>query len=362
MKRPLALLVALVAVASIVSGCGSNGGPSTLRDAATMRYTLKGKHHTLHVSRARLLSEVRSLVDNAPFAKILKDQDFTVSHDLSADSKITAIWLSQLIQQETIDALFASRHLRVTADGRSNAAKTAAQLFPGEAVFPAFSAKFRAILTDRQARTEAVVASYADTSEAGAKAYFRSHQAQFGCASGKNVAHILLPTNAAAQAVVDQLAAGSSFETIAREKSTDTQSGAQGGSLGCLNSGQFIPAFQTAADAAPIGTPVGPVRSSAGFHVILVTKAPPTKFEDVRAQVVEAVQQDGSQKFGAAVNALYKRYKVHLDPRFGTWGVTTGSQGQPVYQVTPPKAPAPATSRDGTTTTVTVAAAPTGSP
>ena len=88
---------ARAAVAAVVS--------STLNDAATMRYTLKGKHHTLHVSRARLLSEVRSLVDNKPFAKFLKSQTppFKVSHDLSADSQLTAIWLTQLIQQETID-------------------------------------------------------------------------------------------------------------------------------------------------------------------------------------------------------------------------------------------------------------------
>jgi hypothetical protein len=56
-----------------------------------------------------------------------------------------------------------------------------------------------------------------------------------------------------------------------------------------------------------------------------------------------------------ALNALFKKLKVHVDPRFGTWGVVTDSQGQSSYRVTEPKAPKPATSREGTTTT-TVAA------
>jgi hypothetical protein len=63
----------------------------------------------------------------------------------------------------------------------------------------------------------------------------------------------------------------------------------------------------------------------------------------------------------AAVNALFKKFKVHVDPRFGTWGTVTNSQGQSTFRVTEPKAPKPATSREGTTTT-TVPAAANGSP
>ena len=145
MKRPLKLLVAIVAVASVGAGCSSGGaGSSTLRDAATMRYTLKGEPQTLHVSRARLLSEVRSLVNNEKFAEFLKTQDFEVSKDLSASTRLTAIWLTQLIQQETIDSLFESRHLKVTAAQRAQAAKDAAGFFPGEDIFPAFSKEFQA--------------------------------------------------------------------------------------------------------------------------------------------------------------------------------------------------------------------------
>ena len=110
MKRLLALFVAASLVALAGSACSS-----TLSDAATITYKAKGSTHELHVTRDDLLSEVRKIVDNKPFAAWLKQNKFTVTSDLSADSKISAIWLSQLIHEEAIDALFASRHLRVTA-------------------------------------------------------------------------------------------------------------------------------------------------------------------------------------------------------------------------------------------------------
>jgi hypothetical protein len=322
-----------------------------------MRYTLKGEHHTLHVSRALLLSEVRSLVNNKPFATFLKTQQFEVEKDLSNDTRLTAIWLTQLIQQETIDSLFESRHLRVTAAQRKQAATDAAGFFPGETVFPAFSKKFQTTLIERQARSAAVAASYADTSERAGKAYFREHQAEFACASGKNVAHILVPTQVAAQAIVDQLAAGGSFATIAADKSTDPGSARNGGALGCLTAGTFVPGFETAAQSAPLGTPVGPVRTQFGFHVILVTKAPAPTYESERGKVTSALEQQGRQAFSAAVTDLFKRFKVRIDRRFGTWGLTPNAQGQPIYQVSPPKAPTPATSREGTTTTTAPVAA-----
>jgi parvulin-like peptidyl-prolyl isomerase len=366
MKRPYALLIALVVVALVGTGCASNGASSTLNDAATMTYTVKGQTHTLHVSRARLLSEMRSLVDNEPFAKLLKSSNppFVVNHDLSADSKLTAIWLTQLIQQATIDELFASRHLHVTAAIRQQAATDVPNVFKqgDPTVFNAFDKKFKTTMTDRRARLEALLASYVDTSDAAGEAYFQSHSAQFGCASGKDVAHILVKTPAEAQAIEVQLTAGASFATLAKAKSTDTGSASSGGALGCLTAGEFVAPFQTAAEAATIGVPTAPVHSSFGYHVILVTKAAPTTYADVKTQVTQALQQAGSKKLSDAVDALFKEYHVRVDQRFGTWGHTTDAQGAVTYSVTEPQAPKPATSRDGSTTTTTVPASATGSP
>jgi hypothetical protein len=363
MKRPLALLVAAVIVTLAGSGCGG-GNPalsSNLNDAATLSYTLAGSKHVRHISRDRLLSEVRNIINNKPFAIFLKEQKFEVSRDVRADARITAIWLSQLIQGEAIDALLDSRHVKVSPAIRSHAATNVVKAFPSPDIFPAFSAKFRATLTDRQARTEALLASYVDTSDAAAAAYFRAHESQFGCPSGKEVAHILVATRAAAQGILDQLRAGGSFAELAKQ-STDP-SGAQGGRLGCLTPNKFTEAFQRAAEAAPLGTPVGPVQTQYGYHVILATKAAAPSYAAARTQVLQAMQEEGTQNAATAIRALMKRLNVHLDRRFGTWGPVPNGQGQSIYEVTPPTPPKPRSTRESTTTTVPNApTAPNGSP
>lgn len=358
MKRSFSLFVAAVVFTLVGAACGG----STLSDAATLSYKVKGQNKTLHVSRDALLSEVGSIIADKPFATFLKQQKFTVNTDLSADSKLTAIWLSQLIQQQAIDALFASRHVKVTPAVQTQAAKDVVSSFPTADIFPAFNPKFRATLTDRQARSEALLASYIDTSDAAAQAYYRAHTSQFGCPSGRNVSHILVATKAAAQGIIDQLKGGASFATLAKQDSTDKQSGAQGGVLGCLAAKEFVAPFQTAAQGAPFGTPIGPVHSQFGYHVILVTKAPASSFASSRTQVVAALKTQGQQAAQAAVTGLLKSFKVHLDPRFGTWGPVTNSQGQTQYAVTAPTTPTPATSRGGTSTTAVATTTAPGSP
>ena len=171
-------------------------------------------------------------------------------------------------------------------------------------------------------------------------------------ASGKDVAHILVATQAKAQSILDQIKAGTPFATLAEADSTDTASGAQGGALGCLAPGEFVPAFETAAEKAPIGTPIGPVHSQFGYHIILVTRATST-YAAVATQVDQAIAQQGQTVAQNAIDALLKLFHVHLDPRFGTWGLTPNGQGQSVYEVSPPKPPSPSTQRNGTTTTTT---------
>jgi hypothetical protein len=345
MRRFLALFLVVAAIALVGSACSS-----TLSDAATVTFSVKGKPQEEHVTRDDLLREVGKIVANKPFATWLTQNKFAVSKNVSADTAVSAIWLTQLIHQQAIDVLFASRHLKVSSATQTQAGKDVVKIFPTATIYPAFDSNFRATLTDRQARTEAFLSSYTDTSDAAGQKYFDAHKSKFACASGKNVAHILVATQAKAQDLLNQLKAGAAFATLAQKNSTDTQSGAQGGALGCLITGEFVPAFESAAEAAPLGTPVGPVHSQFGYHVILVTAATPS-YAASRAQVLSALAQQGQTAAQAAIDGLLKSSKVHLDPRFGKWGLTSNGQGQSVYEVTPPKSPSPNTSRHGTTTT-----------
>ena len=62
--------------------------------------------------------------------------------------------------------------------------------------------------------------------------------------------------------------------------------------------------------------------------------------------MLQALAQQGQAAAQTSIDALLKTFKVHVDPRFGTWGLTPNGQGQHVYEVTPPTAPKPSTERE----------------
>jgi parvulin-like peptidyl-prolyl isomerase len=347
MRRFLACFVAAALLALTASACGS-----TLTDAATIRYSLSGESQEDHITRADLIDEVEKLVENEPFHTWLKENGYEVSSDDAVGSVIASTWLSQLIRQRAIDALFASRDLEITPQIREQATEAmGGAVFPSPEIFAAFDREYREELIDREARRQAVVGSFADLSDEAGREYFENHKAEFVCVSGKDVAHILVPTRAEAQAILDELRNGGDFAQLAQENSTDTGSASAGGELGCLAPDLFVPTFQQAAELAPNNEPVGPVKTQFGYHVILVTPAVVT-YEAARSQVQDALAQEGQAAALAEVNKLMKTFRVHVDPRFGEWTQDDG-QGQ-TFLVTPPSVPKPSTQREGTTTTTEV--------
>lgn len=87
-----------------------------------------------------------------------------------------------------------------------------------------------------------------------------------------NAAHILVETAEEAEAIKAELAAGADFAELAKARSIDTGSGANGGSLGWFGPGVMVKPFEDAVLAATVGEVTGPVQSDFGFHLILVTE------------------------------------------------------------------------------------------
>lgn len=85
-----------------------------------------------------------------------------------------------------------------------------------------------------------------------------------------NAAHILVATKEEADAIKTELAGGADFAEIAKAKSTDTGSGANGGDLGWFGLGMMVKPFEEAVIAAKVGEVTEPVQSDFGFHLILV--------------------------------------------------------------------------------------------
>ncbi|MFZ0723217.1 MAG: peptidylprolyl isomerase [Xanthobacteraceae bacterium] len=99
--------------------------------------------------------------------------------------------------------------------------------------------------------------------------------------------HILVPTEAEAKDIEDQLKKGADFATLAKEKSKDPGA-ADGGDLGYFTKEQMVPEFSDAAFKLEKGQISDPVHTQFGWHIIQVedkrTKPTPT-FDQVRSQL-----------------------------------------------------------------------------
>jgi peptidyl-prolyl cis-trans isomerase C len=110
-----------------------------------------------------------------------------------------------------------------------------------------------------------------------------------------NAAHILVETEAEAQAIVEELAGGADFAAIARERSQDPGSGAQGGDLGWFGAGMMVQPFEEAVAALEPGAVSAPVETQFGWHVIRLTETRPVPvptLEEVRDQIAGQLEQE----------------------------------------------------------------------
>jgi parvulin-like peptidyl-prolyl isomerase len=265
---------------------------------------------------------------------------------------LTTSWLNRLTNQLVVDRAFKQMKVKVTATDQTEGKAQFAQLFAnnrddGTALVKAFPAWFQTQEDARETRLVAltrVLDAKHPVTQAQMLDYYTKNVGSL-CPAGFNVAHILVSTLAAAQAIETQLAGGADFATLAKQKSIDTGSAKNGGSLGCLASGEFVTVFQNAAEKAVVGVPTAPVHSQYGYHIILKTKYVPPSFASLQTQLRQQVLQtlDLVQKF---VLAGLKKATVHVDAVYGTWNKKT-------FHVDAPKVPSVRNSRSTTTTTPT---------
>ena len=130
--------------------------------------------------------------------------------------------------------------------------------------------------------------------------------------------HILTNTRQEALEVIKLFESGQKFEELALTFSTDPGSGANGGSLGCVPLGAFVPSFERAALGAIKASKelVGPVGSQFGFHVIRVDEISPVE--------PPPFEQQGERLFMSIMHLSSLTREVDLDARYGTWNPVAG--------------------------------------
>jgi peptidyl-prolyl cis-trans isomerase C len=108
--------------------------------------------------------------------------------------------------------------------------------------------------------------------------------------------HILVSTEDEAKAIIADLKKGAAFDKLAKEKSTDKASGAEGGDLGWFKKSDMVKEFADAAFALKKDELTEtPVKTQFGYHVIKVEdrrKAPPPAFEELADQLREEMSRE----------------------------------------------------------------------
>ncbi|ACK51447.1 PpiC-type peptidyl-prolyl cis-trans isomerase [Methylocella silvestris BL2] len=129
--------------------------------------------------------------------------------------------------------------------------------------------------------------------------------------------HILVATDADAEAVLKRLKAGEEFAKVAKEVSKDTS--ADGGDLGWFTKDKMVPEFAEAAFKLEPGQLSAPVKSPFGWHIILVEgkrEKPFPALDEVKDQVSRYVVQkaQGELVAGLRKDAKIERAEPEVDP------------------------------------------------
>jgi peptidyl-prolyl cis-trans isomerase C len=111
--------------------------------------------------------------------------------------------------------------------------------------------------------------------------------------------HILVATKEEAHEVIELIGGGDDFGEVAKAKSKDQGSGAQGGDLGYFARGQMVKPFEDAAFALKPGDVSEPVETQFGWHVIKIEEVrqkPLPTFESVKDRILASLLQRKAQE------------------------------------------------------------------
>lgn len=111
-----------------------------------------------------------------------------------------------------------------------------------------------------------------------------------------------------AEVALERLTKGEDFAAVATSMSHDIAAPVTGGEIANYNYRPYGEPFANAVRAAEVGVPVGPVRSSAGYHVIEVTARTHTAFEDIADSLRETLTTEPAGY--EEVEALLRRLRA----------------------------------------------------
>ena len=139
------------------------------------------------------------------------------------------------------------------------------------------------------------------------------------------VQHILVKESATADEVLQKLNDGETFKVTAGEYSIEPNAGVTGGVLGSAEGdcillteyqAQFDTDFVRGVLGAKTGVPTGPIKSSFGYHVVLIRP-----FAEVKASLMALIAKTPGEML---LNGLLATKKVSVASEYGVWNPASG--------------------------------------
>ena len=132
--------------------------------------------------------------------------------------------------------------------------------------------------------------------------FYEENKGQFTLPEQRNAKHILISVDANTPAadeaalktvaeVQAKIAAGESFEELAKTYSQDPGSAKTGGDLGTFEQGMMVPEFDEAVFSMKEGEVSEPVKTDFGYHLIKLVKIEPKKSQPLEAVKSEVTKQ-----------------------------------------------------------------------
>lgn len=154
-----------------------------------------------------------------------------------------------------------------------------------------------------------------DPTEQEAKQYFDKNRAQYTAPESIHLRHILVKTEKEANKVLERLKKGDKFADVAQQVSTCPSKG-RGGDLDWLPKGTLLPEIEQVAFSMQEGQTTGPVKSTFGYHVLMLEGKRPaqeTDFDQVKDYIVEQLKFQKRQEYYEKVaEQLRQKMKVQV--------------------------------------------------
>ena len=166
--------------------------------------------------------------------------------------------------------------------------------------------------------------------EARLRALYQEQALEF---TSIQVDHILVKTEAEAEAVYQQVKDASEARFVAVAKRVSIEPGAKqrGGELGTNVASTFDPTFARAAVALEPGQVSRPVHTRFGWHVIYLVDKEVTSFEDAKPRIVDSI---ADREFRAWLRQRAQTLDVEVNPRYGRF-VADSFSVEPILSTDP---------------------------